>query len=706
MKKEFILENLHCANCAAKIEEKLNNLNEVSSATIIFSTKKLMIEGTNFIEKKDKIEEICNSVEDGIVVLEQKKEKKKGITLKDKINIITIILGTIVFVSIEILHEVLGVEEYTWYMVVFFVVSYLLLGGNILKKAGKNITKGIVFDENFLMSIATLGAFVIKLYPEAVGVMLFFRIGEMFEHFAVERSKSQIMDAVNLMPEEVHLVENEEIIVCAIEHVKIGDVILIRPGDRIPLDGLIIKGESVVDTSAITGESIPISIMEGTEVLSGSMNVSGAVYLKVQKELKESMVTKILESVEHAAASKPIIDKFITRFARIYTPIVVFLAVFTAFIIPTVLGQPYYSWIYTALTFLVMSCPCALVLSVPLAYFCGIGSASKMGVLFKGGIIIESLSKIKAVVMDKTGTITKGEFRVQSIFTFQEYEEKEVLTFCASLERISTHPIANSVVSYAKELQCELLQVEELQEYAGNGVKGCVLGKEVICGNLELLKKEKIRIENRKEIEEIDAKEATKVYVVIEQKIVAIILIADTIKPEAKKTIQEMRQLGLFTVMLTGDSKATAKSVAENTGIELHYGALLPHEKLEHLQEIRNKKGSVLFVGDGINDAPVLAGADVGAAMGSGADAAIEAADVVFMNSNLDAVTKAIKVAKTTTSIAFQNVVFSLVIKISVMLLGLFGIYSNMWLAVFADTGVAFLCILNSIRILKIKVDR
>jgi Cd2+/Zn2+-exporting ATPase len=543
------------------------------------------------------------------------------------------------------------------------------------------------------MCIATVGAFVIREYPEAVGVMLFYRIGEYFEERAVERSRSQIMDAVDLRPETVHLMVEEEAVEIAAEDAKVGDVLLIRPGDRVPLDGIVISGDSRLDTSPITGEPVPVAVKNGSKLISGCVNGSGQLFMRVEKPLEESMVTRILNSVENAAASKPKLDRFITRFAKVYTPIVIFLAVATA-ILPSVVTGEWNYWIYTALTFLVMSCPCALVLSVPLAFFSGIGAGSKKGILFKGGASLEFLSKIGAVVMDKTGTVTEGNFRVQKIVSTWKYSEEELLRICASCEQRSTHPIAESIVRAAHDRGLQLERPLMLKEFAGQGISAFLPEGRVYCGNQKLLLENGISTS-----ENVEEANGSIVCIGVDGRFAGYFVISDTIKKDAKSAISHLKEMNLGTVMLTGDEKNSAEAVSAEVGIDQVFAKLLPQEKLEILQKLRTEYGSVMFVGDGINDAPVLAGADVGAAMGSGADAAIEAADAVFMTSSVESIPEAVRIAKDTNRIAIQNVVFALTVKIAVMILGLLG-FANMWMAVFADTGVAMICVMNSIRIL------
>ena len=693
--KIYMLENLGCAHCAAKMEEKILAISGVSEASITYTTKQLRVTAENPDAYLEEIQKICSSIESQVKVVpreikvksagaETKIEKKKNWG-----DLPVIIVGALLFITGNVLHH-LSMEMPS---LLIFVVAYLVLGGKTLMEAVRNIFRGQIFDENFLMCIATIGAFVIQEYPEAVGVMLFYRIGEYFEEKAVERSRSQIMEAVDLRPETVHLLVGEEAVEIAAEEAKVGDVLLIRPGDRVPLDGVVVSGESRIDTSPITGEPVPVAVKMGSKLTSGCVNTSGQLMMRVEKPLSESMVTRILDSVENAAASKPKLDRFITRFAKVYTPIVIFLAVATA-IIPSIATGDWNYWVYTALTFLVMSCPCALVLSVPLAFFSGIGAGSKQGILFKGGASLEFLSKIGAVIMDKTGTVTEGNFQVQKIVATWKYSENELLRICASCEQRSTHPIAESIVKAAHERDFYLDRPVMLKEIAGRGVSAFLPQGRVYCGNKKLLEENGIFVSvNEEELH------GTVVFVGIDGRFAGYFVISDTVKKDAKSAMTHLKEMGLGTVMLTGDEKISAEAVAEEVGIEKVYAKLLPQEKLETLQKLREEYGSVMFVGDGINDAPVLAGADVGAAMGSGADAAIEAADAVFMTSSVESIPEAVRIAKDTNRIAIQNVVFALAVKIFVMILGLMG-FANMWMAVFADTGVAMICVMNSIRVL------
>ena len=692
--KIYILENLGCAHCAAKMEEKILQISGISEASITYTTKQLRVTAQEPDQYLEEIRNICSSIESQVKVVPREINVKKAgeesqnVKAKKEFGALPLIIaGALLFVA-GIVAEYMGAERLG---IAVFVAAYLVLGGEILLEAARNISKGQIFDENFLMCIATIGAFAIREYPEAVGVMLFYRIGEYFEEKAVERSRSQIMEAVDLRPETVHLMVGEEAREIAAEEAMVGDVLLIRPGDRIPLDGKILSGQSRIDTSPITGEPVPVAVREGSRVTSGCMNTSGQLLMKVEKPLSESMVTRILDSVENAAASKPKLDRFITRFAKVYTPVVILLAAGTA-VIPSVMTGNWNYWVYTALTFLVMSCPCALVLSVPLAFFAGIGAGSKQGILFKGGASLEFLSKIGAVVMDKTGTVTQGNFQVQKIVTTWKYSEEELLRICASCEQHSTHPIAESIVAEAVRRHLHLERPVMLKEIAGHGVSAFLPQGRVYCGNQKLLKDQGILV--NAEFTELSG---SVVFVAVDGRFAGYFVIADTVKKDAESAIARLKSMGLGTVMLTGDEECSARAVAEQVGIEKVYAKLLPQEKLETLQKLREEYGSVMFVGDGINDAPVLAGADVGAAMGSGADAAIEAADAVFMTSSVESIPQAVEIAKETNRIAIQNVVFALGVKLLVMILGLLG-YANMWMAVFADTGVAMICVVNAVR--------
>ena len=686
--KVYILENLGCANCAAKMERKIKELPEVEDAVITFATKQLKVASNHQEDLLPVLQEICASIESEVVVKPKDSKVHKEKQEENKKVIIGILAGAVLFAAGMIFED-----SYPTVTSIGFVIAYLILGGKIVLQAAKNLKKGHVFDENFLMSIATLAAFAIGDFAEAVGVMLFYRCGELFEDIAVEKSRGQIMDAVDMRPEVVNLLHGDEVEVIPAAEAQIGDVLLVRVGDRIPLDGVILSGESRIDTAPVTGEPVPVKAGEGDRVISGCVNTSGMLKVRVEKTLGDSMVTRILQSVENAAASKPKIDRFITRFARVYTPFVVILALGTA-IIPSLITGDWKFWIYTAITFLVISCPCALVLSVPLAFFSGIGAGSKKGILFKGGIALEALKEVKAVVMDKTGTITKGNFEVQKCISLGAWKEEELLAVAAGCESTSTHPIGNSIVEEAKKRFVELERPSKVEEISGKGIRAQMKLGEVLCGNRALLEMHHVNVQMME-----SNVYGTEVFVAINGELAGYLVIADTLKEDSVSAIRKMKKYGLRTAMLTGDAKTSADAIAKKAGVEEVYAQLLPEDKVEKLKEIRQKNGAVMFVGDGINDAPVLAGADVGAAMGSGADAAIEAADVVFMTSSMEAIPQSVAIAKATGAIAMQNVVFALIVKALVMILGLMG-FANMWLAVFADTGVAMLCVLNSIRIL------
>ena len=569
-----------------------------------------------------------------------------------------------------------------------------------MRTAARNILKGEIFDENFLMSIATLGAIAIDALPEAVGVILFYRIGEFFEEKATDRSRTEIMNAVDMRPQEVRVVDTcggGEIVVMSPEKVEVGWTIEVRPGDLIPLDGTILEGETRVNTAPVTGEPVPVRAEPGTQLMSGCINETGRITMRVDKVLEESMVTKILDAVENAAASKPKIDKFITRFARVYTPIVVALALAVA-IIPSLITGEWHRWIYTALTFLVISCPCALVLSVPLAFFSGIGNASKHGILLKGGRVIEALANVKAVALDKTGTITSGEFKVHNVETVGSHVSSgQLLSMAAAIEAVSTHPIATSIVSEAKDQGLTVEPSDFVQELAGEGMVGMADGQQVLVGNRRLMERYDVQGYPTE-----PAEYGTEVLVAEGNTYLGRIIIADEARPDSAEAIADLNRQDIKTVMLTGDAEASANYIAKETGVSAVRAQLLPQDKLSVVQDIRSEYGPTMFVGDGINDAPVLAGADVGGAMGSGADAAIEAADVVFMRPSLTAIAHILDLSKSTLRVAWQNVVFAIAVKILIMLLGILG-YASMWWAVFGDTGVSILCILNSVRILSRK---
>lgn len=694
-KAVFILDGLGCANCAARMERKVRQLPGVEGAVLTFATKQLTVAGDHPEHLLKEIQNICRSVEEGVTVrMKDDKEseirQEKKMTEENRKDLRIVVLGMVLFIAGELtvfLQPGLYIDR------IIFIITYMILGARIVWTAGKNLIKGHLFDENFLMSIATLGAFAIGDFAEAVGVMLFYRAGELFEEIAVSRSRSQIMEAVDLRPEVVYLVNGDEVHEIPAGEAKPGDILLIRPGDRIPLDGRVLEGRSQIDTSPVTGEPVPVGVAPGSEILSGCMNDQGVLKMEVVRPLSQSMVTRILDSVENAAANKPKIDRFITRFARIYTPAVVAAALAVA-ILPSVMTGEWRYWIYTAITFLVISCPCALVLSVPLAFFSGIGAGSKRGILFKGGLAMEALKDVRAVVMDKTGTVTWGRFEVRQVVSLGRMTEKQLLGLAADCESCSTHPIASSIMEAAARRNLKLIRPARAEEVPGKGVRAEFPEGVVLCGSSEFLREEGVQAEER-----FAEMYGTEVLIAAAGRLEGYLVIADVMKDDAAGAVKKLKEKGLVTVMLTGDVPESAAAAAEELGVDEVYARLLPQEKLEYMQQTREKHGPVMYVGDGINDAPVLAGADVGAAMGGGADAAIEAADVVIMNPAVKAIPEAVEIAGRTGRTAMQNIVFALVVKLLVLLLGLFG-HANMWMAVFADTGVAALCVLNSIRIL------
>ena len=578
-----------------------------------------------------------------------------------------------------------------------FIISYIIVGFEILRKAVRNIFRGKVFDENFLMSVATIGAFAIGEFPEAVAVMLFYQIGELFQSYAVDKSRKSIASLMDIRPDYANVFRNEKIEKVNPEEVKIGDTIIVKPGEKIPLDGTIIEGTTTLDTKALTGESLPREAKEGDQVLSGCINLNGVIKIKVEKEYGESTVSKILDLVENASSKKSKSENFITKFAKYYTPIVVIIALILAIIPPLfITGATFSDWVYRALSFLVVSCPCALVISIPLSFFGGIGGASKMGVLIKGSNYLEALSNTEIAVFDKTGTLTKGVFEVQKIEPVGISKE-ELLKISAYAENYSNHPISKSIKqAYNKKIDEK--QISNYEEISGLGISAKINNEEVFVGNEKLMQKENIEYEKCKDI-------GTILYVAINKKYVGYILIADEIKKDSKQTIEELKKNGIKqTVMLTGDKKEVGESVAKEIGIDKVYTELLPTDKVQKVEELlktKTAKGKLAFVGDGINDAPVLALADIGIAMGGlGADSAIEAADVVIMTDEPSKIIKSIKLSKKTMKIVKENIIFAIAIKILVLILAALGI-STMWEAVFADVGVSIIAIINALRALK-----
>ena len=709
MEETLLLKNLNCPNCGAKIEDRIRKMDVVETANFTLATHQLKLTGSwedREALKRD-IQDICDAIEEGVTVADYERKSKAAVDDgrennqdNDSVTIAVIVVGLLFMIYDALTSFVPSIGLPESIETPIYYVAYVLLAFPVLRTAARNILKGEIFDENFLMSIATLGAIAIDALPEAVGVILFYRIGEFFEEKATDRSRTEIMNAVDMRPQEVRVVDTcggGEIVVMSPEQVEVGWTIEVRPGDLIPLDGTILEGETRVNTAPVTGEPVPVRAEPGTQLMSGCINETGRITMRVDKVLEESMVTKILDAVENAAASKPKIDKFITRFARVYTPIVVALALAVA-IIPSLITGEWHRWIYTALTFLVISCPCALVLSVPLAFFSGIGNASKHGILLKGGRVIEALANVKAVALDKTGTITSGEFKVHNVETVGSHVSSgQLLSMAAAIEAVSTHPIATSIVSEAKDQGLTVEPSDFVQELAGEGMVGMADGQQVLVGNRRLMERYDVQGYPTE-----PAEYGTEVLVAEGNTYLGRIIIADEARPDSAEAIADLNRQDIKTVMLTGDAEASANYIAKETGVSAVRAQLLPQDKLSVVQDIRSEYGPTMFVGDGINDAPVLAGADVGGAMGSGADAAIEAADVVFMRPSLTAIAHILDLSKSTLRVAWQNVVFAIAVKILIMLLGILG-YASMWWAVFGDTGVSILCILNSVRILSRK---
>ncbi len=732
VKKEFILEGLDCANCAGKIERKVNELTGINSASVNFVTKTLTLEADsdNLEEIVAKTKAIVKKLEPDVEVInkDDKKSRSKKATNhgccdhehghdhshghshdqehdhshghnhgeggNSKKELIKLIIGAVIF-GVAVLFEFKTSIEFT-----LFFISYILVGGEVLLKAFRNILRGEVFDENFLMSVATIGAFAIKEFPEGVAVMLFYQVGEFIQDIAVNRSRKSIASLMDIRPDYANLKTGDKIQKVSPDDVKIGDFIVVKPGEKVPLDGKVVEGFSMVDTSALTGESVPREIEAGNEVLSGFINKNGLLTIEVQKEFGESTVTKILDLVQNASNKKAPTENFITKFARYYTPVVVIVAVFLAVLPPLVVqGATFSEWLYRALVFLVISCPCALVISIPLGFFGGIGGASKRGILVKGSNYLEALNNVDIVVFDKTGTLTKGVFKVTEINTEDNISKEELLEYAAYAESYSNHPIATSILKeYGQDVDKNL--IENYNEISGHGIKVNVKGREVLAGNVKLMNSENISYKASDTL-------GTVVHLALDGNYAGYIVISDEVKEDAKDAIKELKALGVKnTVMLTGDNKVIAEKVSRKLGVDEFYAELLPNEKVEKMELLDSKKspkGKLLFVGDGINDAPVLARADVGFAMGGlGSDAAIEAADVVIMTDEPSKIATAIKIAKRTRKIVWQNIIFAIGVKLIVLALGAGGI-ATIWEAVFADVGVTIIAVLNAMRVLNVK---
>ncbi|MFW2581076.1 heavy metal translocating P-type ATPase [Aliarcobacter butzleri] len=689
--KKVKLQNLDCASCALKIEKSLANMKELSNVKLNFSTSTLTFEQNTKKDILDKIEKEIQKIEKDVIILkdEIKTQKTFWQNLDKKLLIITLISFFLTYISYNYVEN-----NYLKFAV--YLVAYLLVGFDVLSKAFKNLTNARFFDENFLMSIATIGAFALGDFVEGIAVMVFYQIGEMFQKVAVNNSRDSINSLLDIKPEYANVKEGDNVVQKAPEDVKIGDIILVKAGEKVPVDGILQSNDCSFDTSAITGEFKPKTIKENEEVLSGFINISTASYVKVTSLYKDSTIAKIIELIENASSKKANAEKFITKFASVYTPIVIALALILAFIPPLFIeGAIYSDWIERALVFLVISCPCALVVSIPLSFFSAIGAISKKGVLVKGANYIEKLTEIQEIIFDKTGTLTKGVFQVTRVESFN-LDKNELLEYAALVERFSTHPIAKAIVNaYDKELN--LKEVSFCEELSGLGIKAKIKNKDILVGNERLLKQ--FGVEVRKEIKE----ELNIVYIAIDSKFEGFIVVSDIIKNEAKDFINELKKLNISkTYMLTGDKKEVALKVANDLQIDEVKYELLPQDKLKSYEEIKNKTGKITaFVGDGINDAPTLANSDVGFAMGKvGSDLAIKSADIVVLNDNLNSISDAIKIAKKTKTIVYQNIIFIMFIKVIFLVLGADAII-GMKEAIFADMGVALIAIFNSMRILK-----
>lgn len=687
---QLTLEGLNCANCARKIEEKVGKMEGVKESNLNFTTTTLNVK----LERKVKEEHAINEIKKIVEALEPHVKVEKKVSGKTNVQRAkfevkpTLIIGTILYL-IAVIGDFKGALA-----LILFVASYLLIGGKVVLTAIKNIARGQLFDENFLMTVATIGAFSISEYPEAVAVMLFYEIGETIQGYAVNKSRSSISSLMDIRADYANIIIDGKEKKVSPETVKVEDIILVKPGEKVPLDGIVVEGESFVDTSALTGESVPRKIAVNDEILSGGINTNGVLKVKVTKKFGESTVSRILEMVENAANKKANTEKFITKFAKVYTPIVVALAILIA-VVPSIFIKDalFSTWLYRALVFLVVSCPCALVVSVPLCFFAGIGGASKKGVLVKGSNYLELLKDLETVVFDKTGTLTEGVFSVTEINT-NGIDKEKLIEVAAMAESFSNHPIAISIIKeYGKEIDKEV--IKEYKEISGRGIKAVINNEEVLVGNSKLMNEFNILYN---EVDSI----GTVVYCAINGEFKGSIVISDKIKENAVEALINLKKAGVKkTVMLTGDNKKTAYKVGEKINIDEVHSELLPLDKVREVEELlkrSNKNGKLAFVGDGVNDAPVLARADIGIAMGGiGSDAAIEAADIVLMKDDINALVDAINVSKKTNKILWQNIVFALGIKILVMVLGTFGI-ANMWTAVFADVGVTIIAIINSTR--------
>lgn len=706
------IEGLDCPNCAAKVERKINTLEGIKEATVDFLGKKIVVLADEISENElvELIQTEVDKIEDGVKVFVPKVQAGESSSEEEDTGKIKkkLLIGGILFVLGIFVPKTLFIPK-----LAVFLVSYLVIGGDVLLSAFKNILNGQVFDENFLMAIATIGAFAIGEYPEGVAVMLFYQLGELLQGIAVNNSRKSIVSLMDIRPDYANIKVGEGIKKVSPEEIKVGEIIVVKPGEKVPLDGKIVKGASTFDTSALTGESLPREAKAGDDVLSGFINKNGLIEIQVAKVFSESTVSKILYLMENAGSKKSKTENFITKFARYYTPAVVITALIVAIFPPLLIqGATFSDWIYRALIFLVVSCPCALVISIPLGFFGGIGGASRHGILIKGTNYLEVLNNLESVVMDKTGTLTKGIFKVTEVnaennIKINDFENNKteltkplLLKYAAHIEKFSNHPIAQSIVAEYENSVSKVDEnvVKDFEEISGFGIKVNINNHQFLAGNSKLMNLENITFDKKENL-------GTAIYLAADGKYIGNILISDEVKEDSARAIKGMKENGVKEiVMLTGDNEAIGKNIAEKLGIDKVFTELLPNEKVEKLEEIyktKSEKGKVAFVGDGINDAPVLARADLGIAMGgAGSDAAIEAADVVIMNDEPSKIVTAIKIAKKTKEIVWQNITVAFAIKIVVMALGLFG-DATMWEAVFADVGVALLAVLNATRVLR-----
>ena len=687
--KKYTIDNLDCPMCAAKIEEGIKNLSCVKDAKVVFATKTLFIDTDNI----SKVQKEIKKIEKDVVINEKKVESEFNV--KNELILLFVLL--IAFgVGIYLLHNV-TTFPYSYSGFAMLLLVYFTAGKDVIIKSVKNIIRGKIFDENFLMTFATMAAWGIKSYEEAVGVMIFYRAGEFFQDFAVHKSRRSIKSLLEIRPDYAVVLRDNKEITLHPENISVGEVILVKAGEKIALDGKIIEGKTTLDTRALTGESVPRGAEAGDSVLSGMVNLTGIIKIQVEKSFTESSASKILDMVENAAANKAKTENFITKFAGYYTPIVFLIALLIAVVPPLLNMGSFNEWLYRALVALVVSCPCALIISVPLGYFGGIGGASKKGILVKGANYLEALSNVSAIAFDKTGTLTKGVFKVTDIVPAGRYSKEEIIKYAAMAESRSNHPIAKSIVDFAGVVD---FQLKDYEEISGRGIRVSIEDKEIMIGNDSLLHFAEIK--HNKEVCNILGSVA---HIVIDKEYAGYIIISDELKDDTVEAIKELNNMGIKNLtVLTGDNKYATETILKNTNIKEYYHDLLPSEKAEKFKEFSDKykgSGSSVFVGDGINDAPVLALADVGISMGAaGSDAAIETADVVIMNDSLMKIAQAVKVAKRTKTIIWQNVIFALSIKALFIILGLFGI-ASMWEAVFGDVGVALLALLNSMRALK-----